>query len=146
MVEVFAYGNQISTEGSEFGSDDMVVSVLKFTNGQVAKVAANFGSVTPHHHNLSVYGTLGTFTQSPVGAAYFQSRDPEETPDQPLEPYPGGGKGELLTSFVRSILDGTPPEVSAEEAFRAMDVSLAITESLAAGTTVKINEKNWWWR
>lgn len=144
VQEVFAYGNQISTEGSQFAGDDMVVSVLKFTNGQVAKVASNFASVTPHHHNLSVYGTRGTFTQSPVGAAYIWSRDPDAAPERLNDPYPGAGKEYMLTSFVRSILDGTSPGVSSKEVFCAMDVSLAIAESLAIGCPVQIKDEEWW--
>lgn len=144
VQEVFAYGNQISTEGSQFAGDDMVVSVLKFTNGQVAKVASNFASVTPHHHNVSIYGTQGTFTQSPVGASYFWSRDRDAAPERLVDAYPGAGRQDMLMSFVRSILDGTSPGVSSEEVFRAMDISLAISESLVSGSPVAINNEEWW--
>lgn len=142
--EVFAYGNRISTRSSSFSGDDMVVSILRFKGGEVAKISANFGSVTPHHHNVSVYGTNGTFAQNHFGAAYFWSRGSEAAPEPVPGPYPDAGKGDMLSCFVASILDGAEPEVSAQEVFRAMDVSLAIVESLEVGRPVKVNNGEWW--
>ena len=142
--EVFAYGNQISTQSSSFTGEDMVVSLIRFRNGEVAKISSNFGSVTPHHHNVSIYGTSGTFVQNHLGAAYLWSRDPESAPEPVDARYPGARKGDMLAGFVGSILDGSKPEVSANEVFRAMDVSLAIVESLSVGEPVKVNNHEWW--
>lgn len=144
VTEVFAYGNHISTKSSRFVGDDMVIAALKFSNGRVAKISANFASVTPHHHRLSVYGTEGTFTQNHLGAAYFWSRDPDMEPEQVLGPYLGAAKGDMLEAFVGSILDRLEPEVPSAEVFRAMDVSLAIVESLDLGKPIKVNNEQWW--
>lgn len=144
VTEVFAYGNRISTQSSAFVGDDMVISALKFSSGLVAKISANFGSVTPHHHRLSVYGTEGTFTQNHLGGAYFWSRDPNVEPEPVSGPYPDAAKGDMIASFVASILDGSRPEVTSSEVFRAMDVSLAIVESLKRGKPVTIRNEKWW--
>lgn len=144
VVEVFAYGNQISTRSSSFTGDDLVVALLKFESGKVGKVSANFGSVTPHHHNVALYGTRGTFVQNHVGAAYFSSREPGTTSERAIDDYPGVNKSVLLSGFVASILDGSKPEVSPNEVFRAMDVSLAIVESLEGGRPVKVKNEGWW--
>ena len=44
--------------------NDNIASLVKFENGVIAKIGANFSCVTPHFHRLSVYGTKGTFQQS----------------------------------------------------------------------------------
>jgi predicted dehydrogenase len=142
--EVFAFGNQISSASSHFAGHDTVVAVLKFSNSQVAKVSANFASVTPHHHRVSVYGTHGTFMQNHLGTAYSSSRDTKQSLEWVRDDYPGAQKGDMLRPFVGSILDGSPPDVSANEVFRAMDVSLAIVESLASGWPVKVGNEDWW--
>ena len=143
VCEVFAYGNGISTQGSQFDGNDLVVSVLKFTNGMVAKISANFASVAPHHHRVCVYGSEGTFTQSHVGAAYHWSRDPEAASESVEDSYPGTAKGDMLQTFVQSILDGTRNEVTAREVFDAMNVSLAVSESLVNRLPIKVKNEEY---
>lgn len=138
VCEVFAYGNQFSTHGGRFANDDMVAALLKFRNGMVAKISANFGSVTPHHHRVSAYGTKGTFTQSHAGAGYHWSRDAGSRLELLEDPYPGAAKGDMLGSFVQSIIDSVSPEVTAREVFESMNVSLAISEALMTGEPVKV--------
>ena len=53
--------------------------------------------------------------------------------------YPGTAKGDMLPSFVKSILDGNEPEVSAQEVVDVMSVSLAIEESLQSQQPVNVN-------
>lgn len=130
--QVFAWGNKLATAGSNFRHFDFVVALLQFSDGTQAKVTANFASVTPHHHKLCVYGTKASFVQSHTGAAYLTSRDPSY-PMQPMtDGYPGTSKGDMLPAFVRSVLDGTPPDVTAQEVLVAMAVALAIEASLAS--------------
>jgi predicted dehydrogenase len=139
VEEVFAYGNRIATENTRFRHHDMVVALLKFRDGMTAKVSANFASVAPHHHKLSVYGTEAIFEQSHVGAAYFHSRDPAAKPEVVTDAYPGAAKGDMLPSFVSSILDGTTPEISAREVLAAMAISLAIEKSLNSGQPEQVS-------
>ena len=141
VCEVVAYGNGISTQGGQFNGNDMVVALLKFTNGMVAKISANFASVAPHHHRLCVYGKEGTFTQSHIGAAYHWSRDPKASPEWVDDPYPGAAKGDMLPVFVQSILESKRAEVTAREVLEAMNVSLAIVESLATGSPVQVKNE-----
>jgi len=133
VVEVFAYGNRITTESTAFRHNDLAAALLKFADGRIAKVTANFGSVAPHHHRLSVYGTEATFEQGHVGAAYFHSRDPSAQPEAVTDSYPDAAKGDMLPSFIAHILDGTPPDVTADDVLGVMAVSLAIEQSLASG-------------
>jgi predicted dehydrogenase len=138
VEEVFAYGNRIATEGTSFRRSDLVAALLRFRDGTVAKVTANFASVAPHHHRLSVYGTARTFEQSHTGAAYFSSRDPAAAPEPVIDSYPGVAKGDMLQSFIGYILDGTAPDVTMAEVFDTMAVSLAIEESLESGQPVNV--------
>jgi predicted dehydrogenase len=133
VKEVFAYGNRIAAEGTPFRHDDLVASLLKFEDGTIAKVTANFPSVVPHHHRLSVYGTEGTFEQGHVGAAYFHSRDPAAAPQAVTDPYPGAAKGDMLPSFIAHVLDSGEAEISKSDVLDAMAVSLSIQRSLASG-------------
>lgn len=133
VKEVFAYGNAIAAEGTAFRHKDLVAALLQFEDGSTAKIAANFASVTPHHHRLSVFGTESTFEQGHVGAAYFHSRDPEAPSEPVADPYPGAAKGDMLPSFVAHVLDGTAPEVTQKDVLDAMAVSLAIERALSSG-------------
>jgi predicted dehydrogenase len=143
VCEVFAYGNQISSQGSQFDGNDMVVAILKFKNGMIAKISANFASVAPHHHKVFAYGTRGTFTHSHVGAAYHWSRDPDASPEWVNDPYPGAAKGDMLPAFVKSILEGVCAEVMTWEVFEAMNTSLAIVESLNTGRPVQVKNEEY---
>jgi predicted dehydrogenase len=137
--EVFAYGNKISTKGTGFRNLDLVAALLRFPDGTVAKIAANFGSVAPHHHRLSVFGTKATFEQSHIGAAYFGSRDPAAPAERLNDRYPGTAKGDMLQSFVAHILDRSPPDVTSDEVFDTMAVSLAIEKSVHGGVPEKVH-------
>jgi predicted dehydrogenase len=130
IEKVVAYGNQIATEGSKFRHRDLAVALLKFTDGKIAKISANFASIAPHHHKLSVYGTKAAFEQAHVGTAYFHSRDPGTKPESVTDPYPGAAKGDMLPSFIAHILDGSAPDVTTREVLDAMAVSLAVEKSL----------------
>jgi predicted dehydrogenase len=138
-IAVTAFGNAIATRGTEFKFNDCVVALLKFPSGATAKVAANFGCVSPHHHNLSVYGTEATFIHDHLGARLYVSRDPDTPPSVVSDPYVGPAKGDMLPAFVASILDGSDPDVTAGEVCNAMAVSLAIEKSARLEQTVAIH-------
>lgn len=138
VTQVFALGNKFCSANSRFIDNDLVVALLKFDNGVIAKVSANFGSATPHFHKLAVYGTDGSFHQAHSGTEFFMSREPHLTRDQVTDPYPGAFKSDLIPSFLSSILDGKPALVSAQEVLDTMSVSLAIERSTAAGTPVDV--------
>jgi len=112
--------------------------LLKFPSGLMAKVSANFGCVLPHHHNLTVYGTVATFVHDQLGARLYTSRDPGVSAKPVEDAYIGPAKGDMLPSFVPAILDGREPEVSAEDVLGTMAVSLAIEKAADLEQTVTI--------
>jgi predicted dehydrogenase len=119
-IKVSAFGNSIATCGSGFRAQDCVVALLKFPSGATAKIAANFGCVFPHHHNLSVYGTNATFVHDRLGARLYTSRDPNAEPQAVDSAYVGPNKGDMIPAFISAILDGGEPDVSATD---VLDVS-----------------------
>ena len=137
-VRVAAFGNQISSRGSRFKGDDYITGIIELASGATMSVKANFGSVTPHHHRMAIFGTQATFEQSHAGALTFRSRDLIASGERLEDKYPGVDKGALASLFLREILDDAPPAVTPLDVFHAMDVSLALQESLDTGGFVNV--------
>jgi predicted dehydrogenase len=138
VVEVHAYEAGVSSRGSAFGGNDLVVATLKLADGGLGKIAVNFGCVEPHFHRMLVYGTKATFENRRDGAAIFHSRDPKDVPDEVATAYPGVAKGALVPSFVDAIRRRGQADVSENEVFAAMAVCHAIDRSLAKGGPAKV--------
>jgi len=140
VTEVFAYGNNFCSNSSRFKGMDLIVCLLKFSSGRVAKVSANFGSVTPHHHKVALYGTTGTFIQSHYNSMYFDSREVDHKPEILSDQYPNIKKGDVIPSFVNKILGEDTLDVSSEDVFNVMNVSLAVMESLELSKPVIVKK------
>lgn len=138
VEEVTAYGNQIASKGSKFRYNDCVASLLKFRSGLIGKVTVDFGSVLPHFHSLNLYGTKATFVNDQGAGKLFESRDSKTQPKEIPDAYPGVKKGDLLYRFVDSIVNGSEPEVSTEDVFRAMSVCFAMEESVKRNSPIKV--------
>ena len=139
VVEVSSYGNRVASKGSRFSRDDFVVSLLKFENGTIGKVSANFGCVSPHFHSLVAYGTKGTYINEPSCGRLIESRSAAGKATEIAAEYPGVEKGDLLLSFVDSILTGGRAEVDVEDVFGTMSVCFAIEKSLEEGRAVPVS-------
>ncbi len=138
ITEVMGYGNQIASHGSQFRFNDFVVAILKFQSGLIGKVSANFGSVRPHFHGLTINGTQATFVNDWPAAKLFKSKNQDDQPELIEDPYPGTRKGDLIYNFVDSILSGSSLEVSMDDVFKAMSVCFAIEESVKTQKPVKV--------
>lgn len=142
VEEVFAYGTKIATHNSKFKSNDTIVALLKFEDGILAKISANFPSVTPHFHRLLVYGTNGTFQQTHGSCIFMNTRNPEVIPEKIIDPYPAIHKGDLIPSFVNSIIQSSKADISKQEVCDVMAISLAIEESIKTGSKIVVKYKN----
>lgn len=139
VTEVTAMGAKMATRDTRYRFDDTVAALMRFQDGSIGKVTANFPCVFPHFHNLSIYGTQASFVQSHNGgASFYQTRDPEVPPRPVEEAYPGAAKGDMLARFISSIAEGGDPEVTAQDVMDAMAVSLAIETSNRLGKTVEV--------
>jgi predicted dehydrogenase len=138
IVEVAAFANKVATADTAFRHHDMVVAILRFRDGLVGKITANFGCVCPHGHGLSIFGTKATFINGPNGAVLHKSRAPAEAPAVIDSPHPGARKGDLIKSFVASIIDDAPADVSENDVFRTMSVCLAIERAVHSGRVERV--------
>lgn len=138
IAEVAAFGNRIASEGSPFRFNDLAACILRFRSGIVAKATSNYGCVRPHFHNLCVYGTEATFVNQPAFGEVFTSRNPEDSPERVAEPYPGTHKGDLIHSFLDSILGRGEAEVTAEDVFRSMSVCLAVEKAAGGAGSIPV--------
>ena len=138
IEEVTAYGNRICTKNSQFKYNDMVVGILKFKSGAIAKVASNFGCVRPHFHSLSIYGTKASFVNDLEYGKLYNSRDRNALPDKIHHAYPGTQKGDLIYNFIEAILNKSELYVSEEDVFSAMSVCLAIEKSVNTDKPVSV--------
>ena len=127
-VEAMAMGNRLSSAEAAiaFAGDDLVAALVRFDDGAIAKIGANFGCVRPHFHRLSVYGTLATFENGPEEGRYWTSRDPATPPQRVALPYPGAAKGDLIPSFVDAVLGRGAAEVTSAEVLDCMSACMAI--------------------
>lgn len=139
VIEVSAFGNNISTKDSRFRYNDFVTAILKFRTGIVGKVSANFGCVMPHFHQLSLYGTKATIINDLGGALLYTSRDPAIEARQIVSEYPDAPKGDLIKNFVDAIMNNSEPEVGINDVFNAMSVSFAIERAVQENDIVQVN-------
>jgi predicted dehydrogenase len=137
IEEVKAYGTR-AVRSYDFKYNDTVVSILKFSGGAIGKMTCNFACVHPHFHCLAIYGDRATFINGLKHGLLYTSRDAEAEPKIIDAPYPGTQKGDLIYSFVESILKGTEPDVTRDEIFECMSVCLAIEKSAASDGAVKV--------
>ena len=139
-VEVQGYGNRIATRGSGLRYNDFASLLVKFQNGEIAKITANGGCVHPHFHRLAVFGTRKSLIHEFGAGKWFEhgSTDLIETPIS--EDYPVlEDKAKIVTSFVDSILDDAEPGiVSCNDVFNTMSVCFAAEKALQSGNPMEI--------
>jgi predicted dehydrogenase len=139
-VEVSAVRSDLGSRDSGFTGHDLVTAVLRFESGLVARIGANFASVHPHFHDVTVHGSAATFENTPTGDGWlWTSRDPQRAPEPVTAAYPGVRKGDLIPAFVESVLGRGEPDVTEIEAFAAMSVCLAIDRAAATRQTLQVN-------
>jgi predicted dehydrogenase len=142
-AEVMAYGSGLASRATSFQGNDLVLALLQFESGLVAKVGANFASVHPHFHRLLVYGTEATFDNSPetpsASARLWESRKPEQPPQAIEAAYPGIGKGDLIPAFIDAVCGRGEPDISEDEVFATVSVCLAIDQSLREQRLIRMN-------
>ncbi len=137
--EVSAYGNNISTRGTQFKYNDVVTGILKFDNGMTGKVACNYSCVFPHFHNFTVYGTEATYVNDFEYGKLYRSRDPQAGFERVGDSYGSVHKGELIHDFLDSILGDAEPEITVDEIFDSMSVCFAIEKSADGNGAVEVD-------
>jgi predicted dehydrogenase len=140
---VIAEGNKIATKNSRFKNFDLVSSFLKFEDGAIAKVTSNFGSVTPHHHILSIYGTKSTFFYNNKIFKYYKSRDNLNVKKK-ASTFSNAQKSQVLRSFISSIYYQKDFKIVPEtQIIDLMSVCLAIERSIKTKKWEKVKYINY---
>lgn len=141
-VEVMAYASGLASRRTSFQGNDLVIALLRFPSGLIARIGANFAAVHPHFHRFVVYGTRGTFENPPEApsgpARLWTSRDPAGAPEKIDAAYPGIGKGDLIPAFVRAVQGRGEPEILEEEVFAAVSLCLAIDRAVREQRPVSV--------
>ena len=139
ILSVNSVGTNNITSKSKFKFYDCVISNLKLSDDSIASVTANFPSVTPHGHRVSVFAEKGTFHHGPLGCAYFKSRNPEIKPNFVTDPYPGVNKDAILNEFIQNIINPSSYlSIKVQDVIDSMSVSIAIEKSLSLGREVSV--------
>ena len=139
IISVNSMGTNIITSKSKFKFYDCIISNLRLNDQSIASVTANFPSVTPHGHRVSVFGEKLTFHHNPFGCAYFKSRDPHIKPDNVMDEYPGVRKDALLNEFLENLINPSSVlSISTQDIMDSMSVSFAIEKSLKLGKEVNV--------
>ena len=138
-AEVVACASNLASRETAYQGNDLVVALLRFDDGVLAKIGANFASVHPHFHRFVAYGTEGTFENGLDAGRLWRSRSPEVAAEVIDAPYPGVTKGELIPAFVAAVLGDGDPDVPEDDVFATMAVCLAIDRSVRERQPVAVN-------
>ena len=117
----------------------LTVTLLKFEDRSIAKISANFGSCTPHHHRFNVYGTKGTFWQNHDGASTSMGRGSDCLSVEFVDDYPNTHKGALIHDFVRKIFGYSTEQPFSDDVFDALSICFAIEKSLKSAKFEKVD-------
>lgn len=132
VVEVSAIGSKLRTHNTGYRYFDTVVSTLKFEDGSLGRMSVNLGSIYPHFHRFSVYGSKATFENGLENALWFTpslEEGKEAAPEKLSTAYPGVKKGDFVSNFVDTILGKAQPEITTQEVFDSMSVCFAIEKA-----------------
>ena len=135
-----ATANRLVTEGTKFRFDDLVVAILELESGGTMKVAANFGCVHPHYHDVQVFGTKATFVNGLDAATLW------------TDPGDGGPRRARGGAPIPGIRKGAPDplvrgrrgrrrarrSVTADEVFHVMATCFAIDRAAETGAAVEV--------
>jgi predicted dehydrogenase len=131
-ARVSAVGNKIVTRGTPFRYPDFVAATYELPSGIVARITANFGSVTKHQHVVRVFGTKATLIADDAGARLHTARDPGAPPRVLAQAPKAANKGDLLPPFVDAILAGVDPAPAARHELDVITACIAADRALAA--------------
>ena len=136
--KVVALGNNISTAQTNFSSNDITNSLIKFKDGTILNVTSNFGCVVPHHHIFKLYGTKSTFIQEYNKAIVYSSREKNKKVVKIKNNYLKKNKKKILESFIDSLIFKKKPLVSRTDVLSSMAISIAIDKSIKSNKWEKI--------
>ncbi|MGH3148741.1 MAG: Gfo/Idh/MocA family protein [Rubrobacter sp.] len=128
--------------GREYNRLDYALVTLRFQNGAIAHVEGHWGYPGPFNYRIEVAGSRALVSADSTQPASLELlRGPEaegHTPDVVAGRSPYQAE---LEHFVRCIGTGDDPVVAADDAYEALRIGLAATESILSGGPVALGAR-----
>jgi UDP-N-acetylglucosamine 3-dehydrogenase len=125
--------------GHEYNRLDYVLATLRFQSGAIAHVEGHWGYPGPFNYSIEVAGSSALLTVDSTEPARLEliqeTAAPGEVPDL------ASGKNPYekeLEHFVRCIATGEEPIVEGQDAYEALRIGLAATESVLTGEPITL--------
>ncbi|HIE53529.1 MAG TPA: Gfo/Idh/MocA family oxidoreductase [Armatimonadetes bacterium] len=143
VVEVTAYGNKKCVEPFGFEVYDCIVAILKFQQGAIAKSLTTLAAARPGFRYLALYGTRGTYLNTPYPAQNLIVTETTQQQWQSLTVPPA--ETEPRVALIQDLLDAierdTQPLVNLAEAAQVAAVCIAAFESVQQGRPVLVPDR-----
>lgn len=141
VVEVSAYANRSRSNPMGFGYEPNMVTMMKFANGAMGKVATSLESVGPYVFDIALYGDRGTIRNNKV----FTKRWPGQTgwatiptslPDTAdVAHHPFAGE---IDHLVECIVERRESHCNLADAVKTHEICLASEISAMEGRLVRL--------
>ena len=134
---VYAIGTKKPTINSNFKKQSMVVILLKFSNGIIAKIAVNGAGIYKHFHEVKIFSNEKTLVNSRLGS-FVQDR---KKISKLSFSYPDKkNRKKFIKNFIKSISNNKiKPPITLKEQIDLMTICFAADTSAALNKKIKIN-------
>ncbi|MFD0670752.1 Gfo/Idh/MocA family protein [Cohnella sp. GCM10027633] len=138
VVEVFAYGSK-TWDHSEYGFDPNALAICRLKNGGLGKVSSSLECKTTYKFNVHLLGEKGTMLNNKLFSHKFPGQTdyadiPTQLPDSgDVSHHPFQAE---INDFVDAIRYDRTTKCDFFDAYKSMEVSFAIDESIATGAKV----------
>jgi UDP-N-acetylglucosamine 3-dehydrogenase len=125
--------------GREYNRLDYALVTLRFESGAIAHVEGHWGYPGPFNYSIEVAGSRALLTADSTEPATLEMIREPDAPDGVPDLASGTSPYEIeLTHFIHCITTGEQSVVEGRDAYEALRISLAATESVLTGRPVTI--------
>jgi predicted dehydrogenase len=124
--------------GREYNRLDYALVTLRFQGGAIAHIEGHWGYPGPFNYSIEVAGSRALLTADSTEPATLELRG-----GQAGVPDLASGKSPYeieLAHFIRCLVTGEEPVVKPSDAYEALRISLAATESVVEGVPVTLGD------
>lgn len=142
IEEVTAYSSKTWAD-SDYEFDPNVIAILKLKNGGIGKVSSSLECTTPYQFNVHLLGEKGAIIDNKL----FSHKLPGQT-DYATIPTITPDSGDVthhpfqeeIYEFIEAIQTNTETRCPFQDAYKSMEASFAIDESVATGKSVQLKD------
>ncbi|MEF2245777.1 Gfo/Idh/MocA family protein [Paenibacillus sp. IITD108] len=140
ISEVTAYSCSTWAD-SEYEFDPNAIAIFKLKNGGIGKVSSSLECKTPYRFNVHLLGEKGAIMNNQL----FTHKLPGQTEYAVIPTIlPDSGDVshhpfvEEIDDFIRALRNGTPTRCEFRDAYKTMEASFAVDESIATGKSISL--------